>query len=89
MNAGQPSFIIQEEFDRYTGYWWQPQTKGMNIIKSKISHCNNQFPFGKKRLGKEAGHTIKRLGMRLGGGGGGGGGGRQFNAPPPLLSHQR
>ena len=26
--AGQPSFIVQEEFDRYTGYWWQPQTKG-------------------------------------------------------------
>ncbi len=26
-SAGAPSFIIQEEFDRYTGYWWQPKTK--------------------------------------------------------------
>ena len=24
ISAGQPSFIMQEEFDRYTGYWWQP-----------------------------------------------------------------
>lgn len=23
LSAGHPSFIIQEEFDRYTGYWWQ------------------------------------------------------------------
>ncbi|VDP46813.1 unnamed protein product [Soboliphyme baturini] len=22
--AGIPSFIIQEEFDRYCGYWWSP-----------------------------------------------------------------
>ena len=25
-SAGVPSFVVQEEFDRYTGYWWQPQT---------------------------------------------------------------
>lgn len=24
ISAGLPSYIIQEEFDRYTGYWWQP-----------------------------------------------------------------
>ena len=24
MSAGVPSFVVQEEFDRYTGYWWQP-----------------------------------------------------------------
>lgn len=23
-SAGVPSFVMQEEFDRYTGYWWQP-----------------------------------------------------------------
>ncbi|CAH1788869.1 unnamed protein product [Owenia fusiformis] len=23
-SAGVPSFVVQEEFDRYTGYWWQP-----------------------------------------------------------------
>ena len=22
--AGQSSFILQEEFDRYTAYWWDP-----------------------------------------------------------------
>ena len=25
-SAGVPSFVVQEEFDRYTGYWWQPRT---------------------------------------------------------------
>ena len=25
-SAGVPSFVVQEEFDRYTGYWWQPGT---------------------------------------------------------------
>ena len=24
VSAGLPSFVVQEEFDRYTGYWWQP-----------------------------------------------------------------
>ncbi|XP_071098891.1 dipeptidyl peptidase 9-like [Haliotis cracherodii] len=23
--AGVPSFVVQEEFDRYTGYWWMPK----------------------------------------------------------------
>ncbi|XP_020608340.1 dipeptidyl peptidase 9-like [Orbicella faveolata] len=25
VSAGVASFIVQEEFDRYTGYWWQPK----------------------------------------------------------------
>uniref|UniRef100_H2Z5L8 Dipeptidyl peptidase 9 n=1 Tax=Ciona savignyi TaxID=51511 RepID=H2Z5L8_CIOSA len=24
LSAGSASYIVQEEFDRYTGYWWQP-----------------------------------------------------------------
>ncbi|ESO90963.1 hypothetical protein LOTGIDRAFT_217498 [Lottia gigantea] len=24
LSAGVPSFVIQEEFDRHTGYWWKP-----------------------------------------------------------------
>ncbi|ELT92637.1 hypothetical protein CAPTEDRAFT_5954 [Capitella teleta] len=24
LSAGTPSYIVQEEFDRYTGFWWQP-----------------------------------------------------------------
>ncbi|XP_052830441.1 dipeptidyl peptidase 9 [Octopus bimaculoides] len=27
VSAGEPSFVIQEEFDRFTGYWWQPVKK--------------------------------------------------------------
>ncbi|XP_063439501.1 dipeptidyl peptidase 9-like isoform X1 [Mytilus trossulus] len=30
MTAGVPSFVVQEEFDRYTGYWWEPDTKKTN-----------------------------------------------------------
>jgi hypothetical protein len=25
VSAGVASFVVQEEFDRYTGYWWQPK----------------------------------------------------------------
>ena len=25
VSAGVASFIVQEEFERYTGYWWQPK----------------------------------------------------------------
>lgn len=25
ISAGEPSFVIQEEFDRFTGYWWCPR----------------------------------------------------------------
>lgn len=34
--SGVPSYIIQEEFDRYTGYWWQPKNgnKDIFIIKT-------------------------------------------------------
>ncbi|GFO08795.1 dipeptidyl peptidase 9 [Plakobranchus ocellatus] len=27
LSAGVPSFVMQEEFDRYTGYWWSPQCR--------------------------------------------------------------
>lgn len=26
--AGLPSYVMQEEFDRYQGYWWQPYSDG-------------------------------------------------------------
>jgi len=32
LTAGQPPFIVQEEFDRYTGYWWQP-TAGSGVYR--------------------------------------------------------
>ena len=34
LSAGVPSFVVQEEFDRYTGYWWQPQTESDNYSKA-------------------------------------------------------
>ena len=27
LSAGVPSFVMQEEFDRYTGYWWSPRSQ--------------------------------------------------------------
>ena len=27
VTAGVVSFVVQEEFDRYTGFWWRPQPK--------------------------------------------------------------
>ncbi|XP_077968391.1 dipeptidyl peptidase 9-like [Styela clava] len=33
ISAGVTSYVVQEEFDRYTGYWWQPGTpKGVHRI---------------------------------------------------------
>ncbi len=28
ISAGVAPFIMQEEFDRFTGYWWQPTVSG-------------------------------------------------------------
>nr|CAD7449927.1 unnamed protein product [Timema bartmani] len=28
LSAGLPSYVMQEEFSRYQGYWWQPRTPG-------------------------------------------------------------
>ena len=33
---GVPSFIVQEEFDRYIGYWWQHK-KGFYLSLSQIN----------------------------------------------------
>ena len=27
VSAGVPSYVIQEEFDRFTGYWWEPRKR--------------------------------------------------------------
>uniref|UniRef100_A0A0A9VTT3 Dipeptidyl peptidase 8 n=1 Tax=Lygus hesperus TaxID=30085 RepID=A0A0A9VTT3_LYGHE len=27
LSSGTPSYVIQEEFSRYQGFWWQPQSK--------------------------------------------------------------
>lgn len=28
LSAGVPSYVMQEEFCRYQGYWWQPKCLG-------------------------------------------------------------
>lgn len=28
LSAGVPSYVMQEEFQRYQGYWWQPKCLG-------------------------------------------------------------
>ena len=44
LSAGVPPFVIQEEFDRYTGYWWQPndrasgeQKYGQMLASAKVA----------------------------------------------------
>lgn len=32
LSAGVPSYVMQEEFSRYQGFWWQPQTEGKFLI---------------------------------------------------------
>lgn len=32
LSAGHPSFVIQEEFKRFTGLWWQAQDTGSEFI---------------------------------------------------------
>ncbi|VDM34194.1 unnamed protein product [Hydatigera taeniaeformis] len=33
ISAGRPSFVIQEEFDRYVGFWWRP------VLDSRGTYC--------------------------------------------------
>ena len=37
LSAGVPSFVAQEEFDRYVGYWWQP--KSSIFVSQDGSEC--------------------------------------------------
>lgn len=34
--AGLPSYVMQEEFDRYQGYWWQPYSNGRIMILNDL-----------------------------------------------------
>lgn len=44
--AGEASFVIQEEFDRYQGFWWQPQ------------QCDGKFRILYETVNQEAVSTI-------------------------------
>lgn len=42
--AGVPSYVMQEEFCRYQGYWWQPKSSGKKILNRHFdSHCKGLF----------------------------------------------
>lgn len=44
VTRGVPSYIIQEEFDRYTGYWWQPiqtNTSNKHVIICEVVDDNH------------------------------------------------
>lgn len=32
LSAGIPSYVIQEEFCRFQGFWWQPVMSGMLLL---------------------------------------------------------
>jgi len=35
-SSGVAEFVMQEEFDRYTGYWWQPSADSSNPSLCRI-----------------------------------------------------
>ena len=37
LTAGLPSYVTQEEFNRYTGFWWRPVTEGRNNNNNRKS----------------------------------------------------
>jgi len=41
ISAGVSEFIMQEEFDRYTGYWWCPVVSTMNGIEEQGSSSSS------------------------------------------------
>jgi len=36
LSAGVPSFVVQEEFDRFTGFWWQPSSTSNGLLSYTI-----------------------------------------------------
>ena len=45
VSAGVPSFVIQEEFDRFVGYWWQPSITQNNgeRVSEHYAQCNPYY----------------------------------------------
>lgn len=38
LSAGVPSYVMQEEFSRYQGFWWQPKSDGIDNIGFVLYH---------------------------------------------------
>jgi dipeptidyl-peptidase 9 len=41
--AGSPPYVIQEEFDRYTGCWWQPAASGSASVCLLYEHVDESL----------------------------------------------
>jgi len=40
--AGVPSYVMQEEFNRYHGYWWQPKKLKGKYLLIFVHYCNSK-----------------------------------------------
>lgn len=40
LSAGVPSYVMQEEFNRYQGYWWQPTVQSGKFISTTFDTRN-------------------------------------------------
>lgn len=46
-SAGVATFVLQEEFDRYSGYWWCPEaetSKGVHNNIGQLKYYEIQLP---------------------------------------------
>lgn len=37
-SAGVATFVLQEEFDRYSGYWWCPEAETSKDVQNDVGH---------------------------------------------------
>nr|CAD7590220.1 unnamed protein product [Timema genevievae] len=57
LSAGLPSYVMQEEFSRYQGYWWQPRTPDgvYRILYEEVDESDVKifcFPSSNSNLGE-------------------------------------
>lgn len=38
-SAGVATFVTQEEFDRFTGYWWSPAAREGDVSMEAVINC--------------------------------------------------
>lgn len=67
LNAGVPSYVMQEEFSRYQGFWWQPESndKYYRIIYEEVDEsdvCLYTFPSAHALPGEMEEYRFPRTG---------------------------
>ncbi|XP_055378183.1 dipeptidyl peptidase 8 [Condylostylus longicornis] len=70
LSAGVPSYVMQEEFSRYQGYWWQPYSedhaKGIyRIVYEEVDEsevCLFTFPSSQSGVGEYEEYRFPRAG---------------------------